>query len=203
MKNAMNESKTILQLDRRGLFMVVVLFLLAGSRFVQLPYNLNAVGASFLFWGFLSTQNDGKWAWIPFLVLLGTDVFFGFYSALPFVYLGFLVVMGAGVYLRKKDFFRIGEGAQSLKGAVPLLLASSIGSVGFYLLSNFGVWMTSSSYPKSFAGLLMCYEAAIPFFRNTLSGNLCFSAVYLLLLSPSFWSRGAEKLGMAHSKQHN
>ena len=32
-------------------------------------------------------------------------------------------------------------------------------------------------YPKTFAGLVACYAAAIPFFQNTLAGDLVFTAL--------------------------
>ena len=53
-----------------------------------------------------------------------------------------------------------------------------IASLIFFLTSNFGVWLLSNWYPKSFAGLVMCYEAALPFFRNTLLSTLLFGLVF-------------------------
>tara|TARA_A100001011_G_scaffold400548_1_gene516128 strand:+ start:5644 stop:5877 length:234 start_codon:yes stop_codon:yes gene_type:complete len=53
-----------------------------------------------------------------------------------------------------------------------------IASLIFFLTSNFGVWLLSSWYPKSFAGLIMSYEAALPFFRNTLLSTLLFGLLF-------------------------
>ena len=39
------------------------------------------------------------------------------------------------------------------------------------------VWVVGDFYPKTLAGLSACYAAAIPFFRNTLAGDLVFSVV--------------------------
>ena len=42
----------------------------------------------------------------------------------------------------------------------------------FWLVSNFAVWCFRDMYPHTGAGLLTCYAAAIPFFRNMLVGDL-------------------------------
>jgi hypothetical protein len=50
----------------------------------------------------------------------------------------------------------------------------------FFLISNFGVWMGSQvTYSKSFSGLMTCYEAGLPFYRNSLIATLLFLPVIL------------------------
>jgi len=52
-------------------------------------------------------------------------------------------------------------------------------AVSFFLLSNFGVWASGYvGYPKTFAGLMASYVAAIPFFEKGLLSDLVFSAVF-------------------------
>jgi hypothetical protein len=55
--------------------------------------------------------------------------------------------------------------------------ATLAGAVFFFLATNFAVWANVSgvTYPRTFQGLLLCYEAAIPFFRNTLAGDLVYA----------------------------
>jgi hypothetical protein len=55
--------------------------------------------------------------------------------------------------------------------------AAVAGSVLFYVLTNFGTWLTTGMYPRTLEGLAACYVAAIPFFQNTLAGDLFFSAL--------------------------
>ena len=43
----------------------------------------------------------------------------------------------------------------------------------FFVLTNFGVWLMG--YPLTFAGLVSCYTLAIPFFVNTIIGDLVFT----------------------------
>ena len=45
------------------------------------------------------------------------------------------------------------------------------------VLTNFGVWGIDNLCPKTTAGLVDCYVAAIPFFRNMLLGDLLYSAL--------------------------
>ncbi|MDX1666478.1 MAG: DUF6580 family putative transport protein, partial [Saprospiraceae bacterium] len=59
---------------------------------------------------------------------------------------------------------------------VPRLLGSSLlASVVFFLITNFGVWAGSPLYPPTAEGLAACYIAGIPFFWNTLLGDLFFT----------------------------
>ena len=55
--------------------------------------------------------------------------------------------------------------------------AAIVGALLFFVLTNFGVWAMGQMYPKTLAGLLDCYVAAIPFFQNTLLSNLFYSAL--------------------------
>ncbi len=81
----------------------------------------------------------------------------------PFVFLSFLMIVGLG-------WLALGK-------VTPLrLLGSSLGaSVLFFLVSNFGVWLTGGGmYPMNMEGLIACYTAGLPFFRNTVLGDLVF-----------------------------
>ena len=53
----------------------------------------------------------------------------------------------------------------------------------FFGLSNFGVWMTDSFYPKTLQGLGLCYVAAIPFFVNQVLGDLAYATVLFGFMS--------------------
>ena len=50
-------------------------------------------------------------------------------------------------------------------------------SVLFFMITNFGAWLTSGLYPMTADGLLQAYIAGIPFFQNSLLGNLVFAAL--------------------------
>lgn len=48
-------------------------------------------------------------------------------------------------------------------------------SVLFFVLTNLGVWATSGLYPRTRIGLVTCYTAALPFFRNALAGDAIYA----------------------------
>lgn len=52
------------------------------------------------------------------------------------------------------------------------------GSLAFFLTSNFCSWWNQTlPYGYSFAGLVDCYTAAIPFYRGTFAGDLLYSGI--------------------------
>lgn len=57
------------------------------------------------------------------------------------------------------------------------MVASLSGSIVFFILTNFGVWLTDVDYAKTWAGLGECYVKAIPFFRGTVMGDLFYNLV--------------------------
>jgi hypothetical protein len=57
-----------------------------------------------------------------------------------------------------------------------VLGASLAGSCAFFLSTNLAHWLFFGGYPGTAAGLIECYAAALPFFRNTLAGDLGWSA---------------------------
>jgi hypothetical protein len=59
-----------------------------------------------------------------------------------------------------------------------LIAAAAVtSSLLFFVLTNLGVWAFGHMYPKTAAGLIACYTAALPFFRNTLEGDLLYTLV--------------------------
>ena len=57
---------------------------------------------------------------------------------------------------------------------VTAILASSL---LFFLITNFGAWLTSGLYPLTAEGLVQAYVAGIPFLQNSLIGNAAFTAL--------------------------
>ena len=99
-----------------------------------------------------------------------------------FVYAGFALTVYIGIRIQKSI-------------TVTHVAASAVGaSVLFFLLTNLGAWMTSGLYPITMGGLMQAYAAGIPFFQNSLIGNLVFTAVmfggYALLQRKYFAVQG-------------
>lgn len=84
------------------------------------------------------------------------------------------------------------------------LLGISLGSsLAFFLVTNLSVWIQSVSggsamaiYDASLAGLLNCYLQALPFFRYTLAGDLCFTTTLF-----GGWALVMQRLEISRSAQ--
>ena len=63
-----------------------------------------------------------------------------------------------------------------------MLIAFFISPTIFYIISNFGVWITGTMYPMSVAGLVSCYIAGIPFFDESLISTILFTVTIYLAL---------------------
>ena len=137
------------------------------SRFGVLPANFSPLGG----FGFF-----GNNVFLYFATIVLYDVIKGgFYAGFLFTYLGFLGYFILGRLARNK-----------LKRQLFLL---PVASFSFFLISNLGVWLYW--YPHTLAGLTQCYMLALPFYRNTLLGDLTFGYGYLVFkfLSKKNYSR--------------
>ena len=62
-----------------------------------------------------------------------------------------------------------------------IALSSISGSLIFFLVTNFGVWISGTMFPKSLFGLIECYTFALPFFGNALVGDLVYCTILFTL----------------------
>jgi hypothetical protein len=136
----------------------------AASRLIPHPPNMTSITAIALFGG--AYFSDKRLAFlVPLAALFLSDLILGFYSQMEVVYLSFALIVCIGLWLqRRRQTLFIGGAA----------LASS---VLFFVITNFGVWAFEPLYPKTAAGLFACFVAGVPFFQNTLQGDLLFTAV--------------------------
>jgi hypothetical protein len=148
------------------LLAVLLIGFAALSRFVPHPDNFTPIAAMALFGG---VYFDKRYAFVvPLAAMVVSDYFIGFHNTIPYVYGSFVLTGLIGIWLKNH---------KSLGWIVGASLSSS---VLFFVVTNFGVWV-SGGYPQSFAGLVECYVAAIPFFRNTVLGDLLYVAVLFSL----------------------
>ena len=135
------------------------------ARFLPHPANFAPIGAIAIFSGLYLPK---KWALIlPLAAMFFSDLFIGFYAwpIMLSVYSGFIIMGLIGLAVRKN------------KKLSTILGGTILGSVIFYLLTNGAVWAFDSLYPPTAAGLLQSYYLAIPFFRNSLLGDLFYTGV--------------------------
>jgi len=149
--------------ERIGLVASIIV-VAALSRILPHPVNVTPVAAIALFAGAYLPKNGLALA-IPLAAMLLADSIIGFHSTMPFVYAGMLITVGLGMLLRGRTR------APSIAGA------SIVSSVIFFILTNLGVWMVQDMYPHDASGLAASYVAALPFFTNSIIGDLAFTAL--------------------------
>lgn len=136
----------------------------AALRLAPHPPNFTPIGAMALFGAAYLGRRPLAFA-APLGALLLSDLALGFYSGMLVQYLSVaLIVLLGWVVLKRVTPLRVGASA----------IASAI---LFFVTTNFGVWLSSGMYPPTMAGLAACYVAAVPFFHNTLAGDLFFSGL--------------------------
>lgn len=136
--------------------------------------NFTPVGAMALFGG--AYFNTSKKAYLfPLLTLWISDIMLSrfvynhewqlFYGGFYWIYGSFALMVVAGKLLLKNV---------SVKN---ILLSAFAVTFIHWIITDFGVWLGSSMYPKTIGGWWACLAAAIPFERNFLSGTLLYSAI--------------------------
>lgn len=145
---------------------VIASFFIFGAaifRILPHPSNFTPIIGMALFGGTYLSRKTAMV--IPLAAMILSDFFIGFYNPLlmAFVYIPFIFIVILGFWVRnhKKWYNVIG--------------ASLISAFLFFLISNFGFWLFGEFYPKTLAGIVSCYIAAIPFFKNNLLSSLFYT----------------------------
>jgi uncharacterized protein DUF6580 len=150
---------------RYGLVLGFILLAVAG-RLIPHPDNFTPIMAIALFAG--ATLPSRIAYVVPLAALVASDLLLGYaldWMALV-VYGCLLASVAIGQWLAKqRTWSRTG-------------LAAVAGSLVFYLVTNFAVWVEPRGlYAHTIDGLVQCYVMAIPFFRNSLAGDLFWTAL--------------------------
>src|SRR5258707_2535976 len=179
MNTEISQKETLLY---RTLLALALILLAAALRIAPHPWNFPPVGAMALFSGAVLRHRRLAF-FFPLLALFLGDIFIGFHKLIPVVYVSFLVNVAIGLWLRDR------------RTVVPITLATLLGAIQFFIVTNFAVWQFLSGFPHTASGLVACYLAGIPFFWNTLAGDAVYAALlfgayalaerFLPALSPS------------------
>lgn len=153
-----------------------IILLAAASRLLPI-HNFSPLGAIALFGAAHFTK---KWQAIaiPLAATWLSDLFINnviyarFYPTFTWFYQGFYWQYASYILIAVVAFFILKK--VSVKNVLIGVLSST---VIFFLVSNFGVWVSSNAYPHNFTGLIACYTAAIPFVNGTLISDLLYSAI--------------------------
>ena len=136
----------------------------AALRLVPHPPNFTPIGAMALFSGAYLGRKALAFA-APLGALLLSDLVLGFYHGQATVYSSVALIVMLGMV--------------ALSRVSPLRVAGAavLSSVLFFLITNLGMWLFSGFYPRTMLGLEACYVAAIPFFQNTIAGDLFYATL--------------------------
>ena len=147
---------------------ISLILILALARLIPHPYNFSPMLAVGVFSGFYLRQFYLSLFVIIFSMFIG-DLFLGFHNTMFFTYIALAVAVAIGLSIKRFKFKEV-------------LYSALASSICFFIITNFGAWLTLEMYTKNFAGLLQSYVMAIPFFHNTLISTF----VYLLVLKLLF-----------------
>lgn len=154
-----------------------LIFVVALSRLIPVMHNFSPLGALGLFGAAFFKRKSLAFI-IPIAAIWISDVlvnnilyasyypsFTWFYDGFYWQYGSYLVIVLMALFLFKK--------VNTSRVVIGALAATAL----FFLISNFGAWVSSPLYPKTLSGLMTSYAAGIPFIKGTLFGNLVYSGI--------------------------
>lgn len=160
---------------------MLVMVIVACGVYRLLPHisNVTPIGAMALVGGMYFNKRILAFI-IPIVTLYASDLilnntlfatpgssFVWFSAYMVYVYGAFLLTVLIGILLNKKT--------STTKIIGGTLMASFL----FFFITNIGDWAAYNMYPKTMAGLGSALLAGVPFFRNTLLGNLIFIPLFV------------------------
>ena len=101
---------------------------------------------------------------VPLALMVISDFIIGFYPLMILTWVSIVLISVLGLWLKERKNF------------VSVFSGSIVSAVIFFMVSNFGAWLTL--YPHTMDGLRQCYILAIPFFRSTIVSTLAYSLVF-------------------------
>ena len=141
----------------RNIIIASIIILALLSRIVPHPPNFAPITGIALF-SSKKIKNKLFGVFFPIIPLFISDLFIGISFINIFVYISFIIIYFLGTISPKMDVKTV-----------------FLSSVIFFILSNLGVWYLG--YPKNIEGLITCFTLAIPFFINTILGDLFYSFI--------------------------
>ena len=145
------------------LLIASIIFLVSLTRLVPHLPNFTPILALAIFGGAFLT-NKRTALCVPIIAMFLSDLIIGFHSQIYAVYLSIIALSLLGNMIEKKNIINLG-------------IVGVSGSLFFFIVTNFSVWLTDGLYPLNVTGLMQCYIMAIPFFHNTLISTFIFLAI--------------------------
>jgi len=127
-------------------------------------WNFTAVGGALLYFG---ARRPWREMLAPLAALMAADYFLTVYAyhysfrwqdyAATWAWYLMAMVLGLILLRARTTFVRVAAGAL-------------LGPTSFFIVSNYAAWVSGFAYPypHTLGGLVACYAAAVPFYRNDL-----------------------------------
>ena len=157
-------------------FSIITLIVFASiTRIIPHMPNFTPIGAMALFGG-AYLKNKYHAFLIPILSLWLSDLiinnfllsyyndFTWFYPGFLWQYSSFVIIILIGYLFLNKISFK------------SVFLTTIVSSLIFFIITNFGVWASGSMYSMDLNGLIICYTAALPFYKGTVLGFIVYSS---------------------------
>ena len=173
--------QNIINILKKEIFPISLILILAFARLIPHPPNFTPIIAVAIVSGYFF-KNLNLSILTLLIAMLISDLFIGFYENMIFVYVSLLLITFVFYKIAIKINFK------------NLFIYGFVGSLIFFIVSNFGVWALGSpgvndiAYDKSLNGLLECYILAIPFFGNTFLSTIIFAypAIFIYKSLPTW-----------------
>ena len=159
---------------------ICLILVLSFTRLIPHPWNFTPILAASIFSGFYFKNFFLGLFVVIFSMFLG-DLYLGFHSTMLFTYASLAVAVAIGILIKNFKFSEI-------------LVSGLTGSICFFVITNFGAWLTLEMYEKNLSGLINSYVLAIPFFHNTLISTLVYLILIKLLFNYVFEKKSLQQL---------
>lgn len=147
--------------------MLAYFFILFGAilRVIPHPANFAPIGAIALFGGVYLKRRDA--IILPLAAMIISDFFIGFdsWQSRAVVYSSFVLAGLIGIWISKH------------KNLATIFGGTLLGSILFYLITNFAFFYPTDMYSHNWSGIVASYINAIPFFKNTVLGDLFYVGI--------------------------
>ena len=154
---------------------LMLITVLAFSRIIPHPANFTPILGMAVFAGTVFDRKIFSFL-IPLLAMILSDLFLGFHSGIVIIYFAICLNVAIGIYfINKISYFKI-------------FVSLVSGSLVFFIITNFAVWVSSGMYTYSLEGLLTCYTKALPFLQNTIISTILYGvgAFFIFELSNKY-----------------
>ena len=140
-----------------------IIFLVSLTRIFPHPPNFTPILALAIFGG-AYLPNRITAISLPIISMFISDLIIGFHSQIFTVYATIILLSILGHLMKTKNFKNFA-------------ITGFTGSLIFFIITNFSVWLGGNLYPLTIDGIIQCYIMAIPFFHNTLISTMLFLTI--------------------------